>query len=281
MHRVTGAPLHIDHAGMALGAIADQAVRAEPRQIDADRDAFADVGVVGIHQPLARMQVAQRLGAEQRMAAAESDLRQPRTLAHEHGKGERADLGIKRPVVAGLDTVEAAHLVGDHAGEHVEPSGRAFRIGGRRNLVGQRQAFQQRHDIDAAGLQHGAVGEREFVQLQFVDTLSHRGRPGQEARAHAIGHLAQPQIEARRLDLVGHEIGRWQNPAVGGQRRDHAVGQNALVLDGECEWHGFPSRWKRRSNPMGGLTGSGRPRYKHLIPWSFEPAGLQPRKINR
>ena len=232
-HRVAGAPLDIDQAGVALGAVADQAVRAEPRQIDADRDAFADVGVVGIHQPLLAVQVAQRLGAEQRMAAAEADLRQPRTLAHQHRKGARTDLGIKRPVIAGLDTVEAAHLVGDHAGEHVEPAGRAFRIGGGGNVVGQRQAFQQRHDIDAAGLQHGAVGEREFVQLQFVDALGDRGRAGQEAGAHAIGHLAEPQIEARRLDLVGHEFGGRQNRAAGGQRRDHAVGQDALVFDGE------------------------------------------------
>ena len=153
------------------------------------------------------MQVAQRLGAEQGMAAAETDLRQPRTLAHKHWKSERTDLGIKRPVVAGFDTVEAAHLIGDHAGEHVEPAGRAFRIGGGGNVVGQRQAFEQRHDIDAAGLQHGAVGKREFVQLQFVDTPGHGGRSGQEAGAHAIGHLAEPQIEAGWLDLVGHEVG--------------------------------------------------------------------------
>jgi len=63
--------------------------------------------------------------------------------------------------------------------------------------------------------------------------LGNRGRAGQEARAHAIGHLAQPQIEARRLDLVGHEVGRGQNPAGSGERRDHAVRQNALVFDGE------------------------------------------------
>ena len=66
-------------------------------------------------------------------------------------------------------------------------------------------------------------------------------RAGQEARAHAVGDLAQPQIEARRLDLVGHEIGRGQNPAVGGKRRDHAVGQDALVFDGEGKRHGVPS----------------------------------------
>jgi hypothetical protein len=37
----------------------------------------------------------------------------------------------------------------------------------------------------------------------------------------------------------------------------------------------------RRSNLSSALTGSGASRYKDLIPWSFEPAGLQPRKINR
>ena len=270
---------------MALGAVADDArplAAAEmARKVDADRNAFAHVDVVGIDQPLARVQIAQRLGAEQRMAAAEADLRQPRAFAHQHREGARRNLGIKRAVIAGLDAVEAARLVGDDAGEHVEPAGRAFRIGGGGNLVGQRQAFQQRHDINAAGLQHGAVAERDFVQFEPFDALGHRRAPGQEARAHAIGDFTQPQIEARRLDLVGHEIGRGQNPAGRGERRDHAVGQDALVLDGECECHGAPSRWMRRSNPMDGLTGSGRCRYKPLIPWSFEPAGLQPRKINR
>ena len=58
-------------------------------------------------------------------------------------------------------------------------------------------------------------------------------RAGQKARAHAIGDVAEAQVEARRLDLVGREVGRGQNRAAGGQRRDHAVGQDALVVDGE------------------------------------------------
>jgi hypothetical protein len=33
-----------------------------------------------------------------------------------------------------------------------------------------------------------------------------------------------------------------------------------------------------RSKPMSGLTESRRQRKSHVIPWSFEPAGLQPRK---
>ena len=88
---------------MALGAIADEPVRRpSPDEIDADRDAFADIGVVGIDQPLARMQRrASASRVEQRVAAAEADLRQPRAFAHQHRKGARADLGIKRAVIAG------------------------------------------------------------------------------------------------------------------------------------------------------------------------------------
>ena len=204
---VAGAAVDVDQAGVALGAVADEAVRPEAAEIDAHRDALAHVGIVVVDQPLARVQRAQRLGGELRVAVAEADLRQPRALAHQHRKGLRADLGIERAVIAGADAVEAAGLVGDHAGEHVEPAGRAFRIGGGGDVVGQRQAFDQRHDVDAAGLQHRAVGERDLVQLQFVDALGDGGvRPGQEARAHAIGDLAEPQVEARGLDLVLHEF---------------------------------------------------------------------------
>ena len=65
-------------------------------------------------------------------------------------------------------------------------------------------------------------------------------RPGKKARPHTIGDLAQPQIEAGGLDLIGHELVFRQNRAVCGERRDHAVGQDALVLDGEGKRHGRP-----------------------------------------
>ena len=180
-------------------------------------------------------------------------------------------------MIAGLDAVEAAGLVGDDAGEHVEPAGRAFRIGGGGNVVGQRQAFLQRHDIDATGFQHRAVGEREFVQLQVVDALRHRGRARQEARAHAVGNLAKAQVEARRLDLAGHERARRQDAAIGGKLADHAVGQDALVLNGEGKCHGAPLKLEARSNPTGGLTGRRAPARNNLSRGQFEPAGLQPR----
>ena len=97
----------------------------------------------------------------------------------------------------------------------------------------QREAFEQRHDIDAAGLQHRAVGEIDLVQLELVDALGDgRARARQEARAHAVGDVAEPEIEARRLDLAFDKgIGRQDHAGIR-HRRDHAVGQNALASFG-------------------------------------------------
>ena len=239
--RITAAPFHIDEPGMALGAIAHEAARAQARQVDADRDALADIGLVGIDQALARMQITQSLRGQQSVAAAEADLRQARSLAHQDRKGARADFGIKRPMVAGSDAVETACLVGDHAREHVEPAGRALRIGCCRNFLRQRQAFLQRHDIDAARFEDRAVAQRNLVQLELVDPLGDGRAARQKTRAHAIGNLAEPKIEAGGLNLIGHELVFRQNRAVCGERRDHAVGQDALVLDTEGKRHGRPA----------------------------------------
>ena len=106
-------------------------------------------------------------------------------------------------MIARADHVEAAGAVGDHAGEDVEPPGGALRIGGRHDLRRQCKAFQQRDDVDAIRLQHRTVGEIYFMQLQLVDALGDGGAgAGQKTRAHPVGDAAQPQIEARRLDLA-------------------------------------------------------------------------------
>ena len=225
---VAVALLDVDQAGVALGAIADEVVLAEAREIDADRDAVADIGRGVVGEAFLVVQGAQRCGIEQTVAAAKADLRQPRAFAHQHRKCLRADLGVKRTVVAGVDAIEAPRAVGDHAGEHVDAAGRAFRIGGGGNIGRQRQAFEQRHDVDAVGFQHRAAGQRDLVQAKLGDTLGDGGlRAGQEARADAVGDLAETQIETRGLDLIGREIADGQNPTALCEFSDHMIGQDA------------------------------------------------------
>ena len=191
------------------------------------------------------MQRDERVGIEQRMAAAEADLRQARAFAHQDGKRARADLGIERPVIAGLDAVKATRPVGDDAGEHVQAPGRALRVGGGGNVGRKRQALDQGNDIDAIGLQHRAVADLELVQLQLVDALRDGGaRAGQEARAHPVGDGAEPQVETRRLDLVGNERLLRQDGAALGERRDHPIRQNAFVVGRQVERHDSSDTWR-------------------------------------
>src|SRR5262249_33486655 len=195
-----------DHGGVALGAVTDDAgavLRSASRQIDADSDALAHYGFGAVHQALARVQRAPSFAAEHRIAAAATELRQPRSFAHQHWKRLRADLRIERAAIAAFDAVKAARLVGDHAREDIEPPGRAFRVSDRCDFRRQIETLDQRHDVDAAGFQDRAAGERKFVQLQFGDAACDRAaRPGQETRAHPIGDGTEAQIEARRLDLI-------------------------------------------------------------------------------
>ena len=142
-------------------------------------------------------------------APQEPDLVQPRAVTHLDGEGARADLGEERAAIPFLDRVETLLPVGDQPGEHVEAPGRAFRIGEGGDGRAQIELLDQRHEIDAAGFQHRALGQVDLVEFELGKLVAHRGvRPGQEARADAIGDLAEPEIEARGLDLVRHNFRR-------------------------------------------------------------------------
>jgi len=72
------------------------------------------------------------------------------------------------------------------------------------------------------------------MQLEIVDPPGDRGaRPRQEARADAVRHRAEPQVEARRLDLVGGKIVGGRNGAGAGERHDHVIRQDAFLIDGK------------------------------------------------
>ncbi len=66
------------------------------------------------------------------------------------------------------------------------------------------------------------------MEFQLVELVAHRGvGTGQEARPDAIGDLAEPEIEARRLDLVGLDLRRGQDLAARDHRADGLARQDA------------------------------------------------------
>src|SRR6202790_1639529 len=54
--RIAAAAVDIDHAGVPLGAIADEALGILAREVDAQRHAVGEIGVVDIDQPLQNVQ---------------------------------------------------------------------------------------------------------------------------------------------------------------------------------------------------------------------------------
>jgi hypothetical protein len=112
-------------------------------------------------------------------AAAESDLVQPRAIAHLDGKGAGTDLGEQRTRIALLHRVEPVLTVGDQPREDVEPPGRAFRVGEARDGGTKLKLLDQRHEIHATGFEHRALGEIDLVKFQLAELVAHRGvRPG-------------------------------------------------------------------------------------------------------
>ena len=96
--------------------------------------------------------------------------------------------------------------VGEHPGEDVEAAGRALRVGLGADVVGQRQLLQQRHQVGAVALQHGAVAQVDLLERQPLDLLlDRRVDVGQEAAAQRPGVVAEAQVDAGGLDRLGQD----------------------------------------------------------------------------
>ncbi len=140
-----------------------------------------------------------------RVQPPEADLIEFRSLSHADAKAARRDLGVKRPLIGARDAVEDVRAVGDEAGENIEASGRAFRIGERRYAVGKMEMFEEGDDIDATAFEDGAVLDVDRLLVAGDGPqLLHDGAvlARQEARPDAIGAGSKPKIEARRLQLA-------------------------------------------------------------------------------
>ena len=68
--------------------------------------------------------------------------------------------------------------------------------------------LEQRHEVDGPPLERGARLERQPVDDEVAlpevapEPLVHRLAEGQEARAELVGSRAEPEVEARRLELL-------------------------------------------------------------------------------
>ena len=91
-----------------------------------------------------------------------------------------------------------------HPGEDVEPAGRALRVGLGAHVLGQRQLLDQRHQVGAVALEHGAVAQVDFLEGEPLDLLlDGRVDVGQEGAAQRPGEVAEAQVDAGRLDRLG------------------------------------------------------------------------------
>ena len=199
---------------MALGAVADDAA-VIAGEVDREDQAVRHMRAApstSRDRPWSAISAASSRRATPRRKRI-CDSREPaRTTT---GKGARAHLEIERPVIAGGNRIEGPGAVGDDAGEDVEPSGGAIwdwpRRRDRRGAPGSPSAARCRRSRSPAPR---SPRDRSHAASAFPAVRHGASRPGQEARADAIGDRAEAEVEARRLDLVG--VGK---PSQGGPCR--------------------------------------------------------------
>ena len=204
LDRVVILLVHVDEAGVGLGTVADKARVRVAGDVDGDGDAVLDVilgqgSVDDFELFLEPVVLGVGSGGE---AAANSELVESRAFSDQYAEGTRGDLGVHGAGVAGLDLVELDAEVGDEPGENVEAAGRALGVADGAVVGGQVHRFHEGHDVDAATFEDGAAGEVELVHRQGVDALLHGvALAREEAGADAVGLVAQPEVDAGRLDL--------------------------------------------------------------------------------
>ena len=141
-----------------------------------------------------------------RLAALQAQLVQPRARAHQHREGLRRDLDIERPLIAGVDVVEGAAMVGQQANEDVHAAGRALRVAPRRNIARQGQPLLDLGDVDAALFQHRTLGQVQLVHGHVPETLGDATMQAWQKRgADPPGARAQAQVQAGGLHLIDVE----------------------------------------------------------------------------
>ena len=189
---------------MAPRLVADDASRFVALHIHRDRNAIADIVPADrCHNLVLLLQTPHRFVAARRIASANANLVQPGTLAHQDTECSRRYLGIEGPTVPLADTIEFRAVIGDESSEYVQAAGGALGIAHRGRAFSQRQALEQRNDVDATALQHRAVADVHLVHREvFEFHFDRRVFPWKETGAHPVRSWPQAKVEAGRLILV-------------------------------------------------------------------------------
>ena len=199
------------------------------------------------------------------IAAAEADLIELRPRFDPDAEASRRNLEPEFALVVERRLVERLAAVDDEPGEDVEPAGRTLRVCGAGEVRPQFEPFHQPRDIDDAFLKHRPfAGERHRLGVQALKPVANRrAAPGQEARANAVGFLADPQVEARGLELGRIDIGLRPDqlaadhgadllPAEEAERRrEQGVGHAGL---GGVEDHGKGGSGRRQRRGLDGRS---------------------------
>src|SRR3989304_8083195 len=203
-HVVVPHLVDIDQPGVAPRLVADDASPIVPLHLHRNRNAIADIVAADrCHNLVLFQKASHRRVAARRIAAAYANLVQPGSFAYQDAESPRRYLCVERAVVPFTDTIEFRAVVGDKPGKNVQPACGTLGIAHRGRAFPQRQALEQRNDVDATALEHAAVGDVHLVHREvFESLLDRRIFPGKETGTHPVPGRPQPEGEAGRLILV-------------------------------------------------------------------------------
>jgi hypothetical protein len=139
---------------------ADKTAIRLSKQVDAQRKPVGNVLLTGraVDQTDLLMEPADGRVTVGRCPAAQAQLVQACPLIDDDTEAARRNLQIERTLVAAAHAFELGGIIGDQPGKNIQPPRRTLGVRKPADIALQFQRFHQRHDVDAALLQHRAAG---------------------------------------------------------------------------------------------------------------------------
>ncbi len=217
VQRIVIAPVQIDPPHVPLRAPADQAsLGAGACQVDRERQRPRPVEDAARVDDLPLLQQQPPFAAAdgpwlRAARAAKAQLVEARSRSHHDAEAAGSHLQVKLALITFVHLVEQGRLIGDQSRQNVQTAGGALRIGERGNFALQPDGLEQWDDVQAPALQHRTPRQIHPEALEVGVQLAHFLQDffplaGEKARIYRVGHLAQAQVDAGRLDLVVQNV---------------------------------------------------------------------------